>query len=71
MGDEAQKPEIGNRLGDEMIVQFLRIVVYLVASGHAAGMEMTDPLHVFADAPRDVAVHDLHVINVEQELDAR
>src|SRR5439155_1640168 len=45
-------------------------VVELVASRHAAGVEMADVGGVRPDGTDDVALHDLHVIDVVEQLHA-
>ena len=57
-------------LRDGAPVQFLR-VVELVPAGHAAGVEVGDVLDVVADGADDVALHDLHVVDVVEQLHAR
>ena len=39
------------------------------AAGVAGGVVVADVFLVFADVADDVAVHDLHMINVEQQLE--
>src|SRR4051812_30181853 len=63
VSDHAGIVEIRNRLGDEPIIQLLRIVD-LMAARITARMEVTDPLIVIADVAHDVAVHNLRVIDV-------
>ena len=48
-------------------LQFLRRVE-LVAAGDAARVVVADPLLVVLDRPDDVALHDLHVVDVVQQL---
>src|SRR5580698_8111488 len=50
--DVARVAEIGNGLRNEAVIQLLRIVD-LVASGHAAGMEVRDPLKILLDVAAD------------------
>src|SRR5690349_16771548 len=59
--------QVGDRGGDGAIVELLR-AVDLVAARHAAGMEMADPLDVVADRADHIAFHDLHMIDVVQQL---
>src|ERR1700686_3678537 len=40
------------------------------AAGNAAGVEGGDPVNVFMDSADQVDFHDLHVIDVVEELDA-
>src|ERR1700679_2746377 len=56
--------------GDGVIVQFLA-VVDLMPSGDTAGMKMSDPVDVVADRSDDIALHDLHMINVVQQFQPR
>jgi hypothetical protein len=51
-------------------LQFLRAVQF-VPPGHAAGMEVRDVLDILPDGADDIAFHDLHVIDVVQQLHAR
>ena len=67
MGHESREAEVGDRLHHEPVVQLLRVVDF-VAAWIAAGVEVADPLEVVADVPDDVAVHDLGVVDVEQDL---
>src|ERR1035441_1543867 len=62
--------QVGDGLGDEPVVQFLRLVDFL-APRIAAGVEVPDPLYVVADIAHDIAVHDLGVIDIVEDLDAR
>src|ERR1019366_2847297 len=61
---------VGNGLGDEPVVQFLGLVDFL-APRIAAGVEVPDPLYVVADVAHDIAIHDLGVIDIVENLDAR
>src|SRR5579863_2053341 len=70
VSDEAGVVQIRDRLSDEVVVQLLALVD-IVTPRVAAGMEMADPLKVIADVADDVAVHDLSVVNVEQDLHPR
>src|ERR1039457_663959 len=51
-------------------LQLLR-AVQLMPAGYAAGVEVSDVLDVLPDGADDRAFHDLHVINVIQQLHAR
>ena len=70
MGDVAGVAGVDNRAADGRPVQFLR-VVNLVTARHAAGVKVGDVLVIVADRADDVALHNLHVINVIEQLDAR
>src|SRR5208337_1337108 len=63
--DVASVSQAGDGLRDESVIQLLRIVD-LMPAGHAAGVEVRDPLEVLLDIPANIAVHDLRVINVIQ-----
>src|SRR4051794_24736803 len=67
---EALVAKVGDRLHDGTVVELLRLID-LVASGNAAGMKMCDVCVVRANVPDDIAFHDLHVVDVEEELEAR
>src|ERR1019366_2669948 len=62
--------QVGDGLGDKPVVQFLGLVDFL-ASRIAAGVEVPDPLYVVADVAHDIAIHDLGVIDIVENLDAR
>ena len=64
------KSEVDDRLRDEAVVQFLR-VVDLVPARHTRRVEVRDPLDVVLDRRDDIPVHDLGVVDVEQHLHAR
>src|SRR6267378_4343537 len=70
MGHESRKPRLDDRARDGVPIQLLR-VVQLVASGDAAGMEVADVTRVVANRANHVAFHDLHVIDVIEQLHAR
>src|SRR6266850_4483751 len=44
--------------------------VELVAAGNPAGVEVGDPIDVFLDSADEIPFHDLHVIDVVEQLDA-
>ena len=70
VGHETRVAQLRNGLHHEVVVQLLRIVD-LVAARIPAGVEVSDPLEVIPDIPDDVAVHDLRVVDVEEDFDAR
>ena len=45
--------------------------VKFVSAGNAASVEVADPIDVFLNGADQVSFHDLHVIDVEEQLDAR
>src|SRR3989441_6391815 len=69
VGDVAGEAGRGDGPRDGVVVELLR-VVELVAAGHAARVEVADVLVRVPDGADDVAFHDLHVIDVEQQLHA-
>src|SRR5712691_389288 len=78
VGDVAGEAGVGDGRADRPPLQLLRLVE-LVAPGHAAGVVVADELvvrlrgrpRVATDGADDVALHDLHVIDVEQHLHLR
>ncbi len=67
VGEEAGVVEVGDGLGHGAPLEFLSIVEF-VAAGNASSVEMANVLDVFSDRADDVAFHDLHVIDVVQQL---
>src|SRR5207249_6085762 len=67
---ETLEARVGDGRRDGVPVELLR-AVQLVAAGHAPGMEVGDVVPVGADRADHVAFHDLHVVDVVQQLDAR
>src|SRR6478752_1910087 len=59
--------QVRDRLRDKPVVQFLRLVDFLPVR-IPARVEMPDPLEVVADVAHDIAVHDLRVIDVVENL---
>ena len=55
---------------DRRIIDLL-FVVQLGAAGIAGRVHVGDVLGVLPDAANHVAVHDLHMVNVEQQFQAR
>ena len=70
MRQEAGEAGIRDGSCNRMVVQLLR-VIQLVATWHPAGMEMADVGGMLPDRPDDVAFHNLHVIDVVQQLHPR
>ena len=62
--------ELRQCLRDEVVIQFL-MLIDLMTPGNAGGMHVGDPLNVVPKVPADVAVLNLYVIDVEQQLHAR
>ena len=50
-------------------LDFLSTVEF-VAAGYASGVEVSNPIDVFLNGADEIAFHDLHVIDVEEQLDA-
>ena len=59
----------GDRPADAAVVQFLG-VVQILAAGVAGGVEVADVGEGAPEGADHVALHDLHVVDVEQQLDA-
>jgi hypothetical protein len=70
VGDVAAEVGGGDAAHYAVPLDFLGGVEF-VAAGDAAGVEVGDPIDIFLDGADQVTFHDLHVIDVEEELDAR
>src|ERR1019366_7238317 len=70
VGEVAFEFQVRDGLRDGAPVELLG-VVELVAAGDAAGVEVADVLNVLADGADDIAFHDLHVVDVVEQLYAR
>src|SRR6188474_3044567 len=68
--DEAGVSGLGDRIRDEPIVQLLR-AVDLLTGRHAGDVDVADVIEVVAEIADDVAVHDLDVVDVVDNLYAR
>src|ERR1700733_6640856 len=68
--DVALVVKIRDGAGDGVIVQFLAVIDFM-PSGDATGMKMSDPVDVVADRTDDIALHDLHMINVVEQFHPR
>src|SRR5688500_6195629 len=66
--DITLEPGLGDRARDCRIVELLR-GIYLVPSRHAGSVIVTDVVVIVADGPNDIAFHDLHVVDVVQQLE--
>ena len=55
---------------DPIPLHFLLIVQFMPA-GNAAGVEVPDPLNILLDGVDQIAFHNLHVVDVVQELHVR
>jgi len=62
--------QVSCSLQQEAVIQFLRLVDFVPAR-HSCGVKMTDQRQMGANIRCYVAIHDLNVINVEKNLDAR
>src|SRR3979490_686259 len=69
VGDVAAEVGGGDAAHDAVPLDFLGTVEF-VAAGNAAGVEVGDGIDVFLDGAGGGAFHDLHVGDVEEELDA-
>src|SRR5579872_4258389 len=68
VGQVALKPGIRDGLADTGVVDLLRVVQF-VAARDAAGMEMTNGCDVLPDGVAEVALHDLHVKDIKEQLE--
>lgn len=68
LSDVAIEACIHYRLHDGRVIEFLGFVD-LVASGYATGVVVPEVGVVFADGFDHVAVHDLHVKNIVEQLE--
>src|SRR5438067_2300588 len=66
---KAGKAGIGDRPGDRVPVQLLR-VIELVPTRHAPSVEMANVIRMLSNGANHVPFHDLHVIDVVQQLHA-
>src|SRR5882762_7544853 len=69
VGDVAAEVRSGDAAHNAVPLDFLGAVEF-VAAGNAAGVEVGDPIDVFLDGADQVTFHDLHVIDVVEQLDA-
>src|SRR6202158_5472078 len=69
VSDVAAEVCSGDAAHDAVPLNFLGAVEF-VAAGNATGVEVGDPIDVFLDGADQVTFHDLHVINVVEQLDA-
>ncbi len=70
MGDVAAEVGGGDAAHHAVPLDFLRGVEF-VAARNSAGVKVADPVDVFLNGADEVAFHDLHVIDVEEQFDAR
>ncbi len=68
LADVALVTGLQDRANDRRIIELLA-VVDLRATGHAARVVVTDVFVKLADSPHAVALHDLHVIDVVEQLE--
>ena len=62
--------EVGDLFANGSVIHLLGLKVKLIATRIACGVEVADVLEVLLDGADDIAFHDLHVIDVEEELEA-
>ena len=60
----------GDATHNAVPLDFLSAIKF-VSAWNATGMEVAYPIDVFLDSPNEVAFHDLHVVDVVEQLDAR
>ena len=59
----------GDSLHDRRVVNLL-LVVEVLATGVASGVEVADAVDVVGDVADEIAFHDLHVVDVVEQLEA-
>src|SRR6266571_9023593 len=64
------KPSVGDGPHHAVPPHFLR-VIELMPPGHTTGMKVSNPLQVLADRIDEIAFHNLHVVDVIQQLHVR
>src|SRR6185436_17480575 len=69
LGEVAGEALVRDGLADGGVLELLGLVE-LVAAGDAAGVVVADVLEVVGDRADHVALHDLHVVDVVEELEA-
>ena len=70
MGHKSAVPQIGDRVGDEPVVEFL-VIVDFQAAGHPGDVDMADFIDIVAKRSGDVPIRDLRVVNIIQNFHAR
>ena len=60
----------GEGAGNGGIIELL-VRPQFVSSGDTGGMEVSEAIDIFADGGDDISLHDLHVVDVVEELEAR
>ena len=70
MGDVAGEIRVGDGFHDRRVLNFLRSVEFVTA-GNASGMKVSDDADVLADGVDQIPFHDLHVVDVVEQFDAR
>ena len=68
MGDVAREAKVGDGPGDPPVVELLSVVDF-VPAGVAAGVVVAVEVAVRLDGPDHVAFHDLHVVDVVEQLE--
>src|SRR5262249_9229044 len=68
VGDVALVSAGGDATHDAVPLDFLRAIEF-VAARNAAGVEVAKPLDVFLNGADQIAFHDLHVVDVVEQLD--
>ena len=68
MREVALVVKIGDGGGDGTPLEFLSVIEFVTARD-AAGVEVGNVLNIVANGADDVAFHDLHVIDVVEQID--
>lgn len=68
LADESIEACVGDGFGDGGVVELLGGIEF-ISAGDACGVVVADVLMVLADGADDVSLHDLHVVDVVEELE--
>ena len=68
MRKESIKTRIRNRLGNRWVIQFL-LVIQFMSTRVSTGMVVAEVFVIVLNGTDDVSLHDLHVIDVVQQLE--
>ena len=69
MADKACVAHLVQFCANGGVMDFLQ-VVQLGSAGVACGVDVADNIFTFFEPAQDVTVHDLHMVNIEQQLEA-
>src|SRR4029078_1976578 len=70
MGNVALVTHVGNLLGDETVIEFLAFVDF-GAGRHSSYVDVAAQVEIVFQRTHDIAIHDLHMVDVVQYFDAR